>query len=290
MNILIDQIKKNKNKATIIKKLDSLLINQLPFSIDYHSVLNPCYLNQLSSLQTLAAHFLIRDGIIPIIDYFLKNPSPNPEFPILIIPAIARGFVPKVWHGKILFYENQSLIQKPNLKNLHLYLPTVSDHILHRKEILDRLKEAVKQGPFNSIQLDFIGSSQIIEDEQIENQKFLVYQDLVKIFNDLISVGETYEDYETKANLDHLGIFELAHPLFTYDSYIFHFFSERSAYVFMDNEFEGGEVFELSKYHAQVLYSVESMGAEAGAMYESIKEKCDGNPVTFWSIFQCLRQ
>ncbi len=289
MTSLIQQIKSHKTTKTIIMELGEHGVKQLPFSTNYHSPLNPCFIHQLNSIKDCASHFLIRDGIIPLIEFFINKPCPPKDFPILIIPAVARGFAPPAWIEKILFYENQSLINKPELKNLHLYLPTVSDHVLHRKEILNRLKEITNEHEFNSIQLDFIGQNQIIENEESEYQKFLFYQDLIKSLDDVISVGEKFEDYEQQNDLRHVGVFELSHPLFIYDSYLFHFFSHRSAYYFSDNEFEGGEIVKLSDHHAQVLYPPELLADEVGGMYENLVTSLKGEYVDFQSIFQKLR-
>ncbi|MGZ3709201.1 MAG: hypothetical protein ACXWPM_10685, partial [Bdellovibrionota bacterium] len=98
-----------------------------PTTLPYYSTLNPVFLAGCATTRPLlrADQWLVRDGALPLQDFFARNPSPGGfEGQLLVHEAIA-GVVPRPWLRSVALYRVVSnplpqIRQKPTTTKLLL--------------------------------------------------------------------------------------------------------------------------------------------------------------------------
>lgn len=84
-----------------------------PWSATYASPLNHVCLYDVADLRQLVAfpYFLVRDGYLPLIDFFFRFPVPEKFYGMLLVHTLFQDLVPSAWSSKVLFYDFERMGQ-----------------------------------------------------------------------------------------------------------------------------------------------------------------------------------
>ncbi|MAF78464.1 MAG: hypothetical protein CME60_09895 [Halobacteriovoraceae bacterium] len=118
-----------------------------PHSRKYFSRLRPIFSFEIKSLTSLNAfsHVLLRDGVLHLLKFFQRFPSPKGLISKIIIDEEFEPLVPDSWKERIFYFKIRGKKEGPLKENLFLFL-TVSkyqhtdDSIIQLNEILNSVK------------------------------------------------------------------------------------------------------------------------------------------------------
>jgi|GEM_PF-1125605 len=124
-----------------------------PISVDYYSQLNPIFLHHMDDIELFkyAPVWLIRDGLVPLIWFFKKNPSPPRWWvsQMLVKPSLA-SFVPDEWRRFFGTYRIRQNIQQEESPKRILLVGLMTDVYCSQAELNYQIKKlAEKLGKSN---------------------------------------------------------------------------------------------------------------------------------------------
>jgi hypothetical protein len=99
----------------------------------FYSVLNPISIRTIVNQSELYedAVYLIRDGYLDLLRFFLRNPQSNSKKRILIIPYPFRSLVPSGWNANVCYYQFNYEKKNKEINDVYLYLAVTDDVILN---------------------------------------------------------------------------------------------------------------------------------------------------------------
>ncbi|MBC7427778.1 MAG: hypothetical protein H7336_04140 [Bacteriovorax sp.] len=261
-----------------------------PDSKRYYSVLNPIFSMELeyspdNRIEQVNVVFL-RDGVMPLLKFFILNPAPFDPGPLLIIDQNLSALVPESWRNKVLLrvgYHKTSETSESSefsgeskklffISPIELSTPMdlietelafISDHIQEGDELLFYFSSASLRGREHSV-----------------DDKVWGYKILEKIMTKFRANPIRILDWKEYVSLDLSDVkYYFINPLqyFFTDSFLFHDAAQRGAKPLMieavstlGNSF----MYEVSHYHGFVIHqnfeSYQSYGVEnlAGLIFE----------------------
>jgi hypothetical protein len=248
------------------------------FNENYFSELNPIFIFQLTEVHKKhkKTHYLIRDGIVPITQYFYHNPVPHKKHDfILILPYISRFFIPRDWIDKIYFYENDTKLTPKGKTEFNIISGPFLDSVINEELTISNLKEIKNKNDFNSFSLCEVNLNGKIWTEGKDGAILNFTQELSRLFKNKLKFDSKY--IHNKFANDHFNnsyFYNIAEPTFIYDNFLFHFYSKRDAYFNMACEdlCPHKEVLslDLSFNHCQKLYTTEQLNEEIGVYFNTI--------------------
>ncbi len=96
---------------------------------EYFNILNPVMLHSFSAneLDSFVNYMLVRDGALSLMNFFLRYPSPQERWPVLLIRRDLEYLIPYNWREKVLLWNYESL-QSQDIKKMLIVVNVVEEH------------------------------------------------------------------------------------------------------------------------------------------------------------------
>lgn len=219
----------------------------------YFSPFNCIYTFQINHLinQYPEKNFIVRDGVYPILSYFVENIGPPDHFNgKLILPWIMRNFVPIAWREKVFFYDfyfqNKNIAQSEILK---LWLYNHNDSLLFPRD-LSSIIEKVNTYNFRLIEIRDLRTNQFFSSSELKGSSI---DTLLKISQTAKTKIQWRDDPRMKGiPKNRIAILNIADPLYLFDFFNFHNTAKAGASVLRVNEDANGKIVQqmpLSLHH-----------------------------------------
>jgi hypothetical protein len=235
-----------------------------PDSKRYYSVLNPIFSMELeyspdNRIEKVNVVFL-RDGVMPLLKFFILNPTPLDPCPLLIIDQDLSSLVPVLWRRKVLLKKIYHKISESNSTTKKLFfispieLSTPMDLIEEELSYISRHIDVGDELMFYFSSVSLRGREHSMDD------KVWGYKILEKIMSKFCSNPIRILNWKEYLSLDLSEVkFHFINPLryFFTDSYLFHDVSQRGAKPLVVEKESGVSKFyqyEVSHYHGFTLH------------------------------------
>lgn len=246
-----------------------------PDSSHYHLSINPAFSIELEFSLKEQSNLLkavsLRDGVMPLMMFFLRNPSPPEDGPVFIIDNDLSCIVPEIWRTRVLLrspYSNSSLIIERK-KIIFFISPMKETAPLDLVE--DELNNIFKRVSKDHEILLYFSSANLKGKILAEYDQAWGYKILEIIFSKFKSHKITVLNWKEYGDYDFNHVeYYFINPLIYYftDSYLQHDISQRGATPLFQNKVESCEQYALaiSQYHGFILHqffaNYESFGQE----------------------------
>jgi hypothetical protein len=278
MSSLLDKLKARVSQGVGFDNLASLQTDEQMgrfalTSLPYQSVLNPIFLKQLSHVSRKQDFYLVRDGLVPLINFFLVRSVPDCLNYTLILPVCSRYFVPEAWSERVLFYENVTF-ESQRRKYLNLLFPGSMSQVLDAARTVENFKTFIENKNYGLCHVSSFGLTSLKD----QNHEMLILaHELMQQLKCPIEARESFLQPLKFGKFTDQDFFELSDPMSIYDSYLFHLVASQGAGYFLEQEFEGGEEVRLSAFHGHLMYTPQDFNQELGIMYGHVRSLFKGS-------------
>lgn len=274
--------------------LDKFIDYLSPDSGKYFLTLNPVFSIELNftsdTLYKKLQAASLRDGVMPLTQFYIKNPTPPEIGPIIIVDHELSSLVPPSWRPRTLLrtlYFNYHL-KFDHCNKLILFISPMPD-ALPLDLVDEELEKIYLLGRDKNELLIYFSSAKLKGDKVPNDDKAWGYKILEKIFLKFKSQKIRILDWNEYLDFDLSGsCFYFMNPLryFFIDSYVLHDATQRGSVPLVHQSLNFPEYFkhEISKHHGFVLhqsfdpylsYGAENLGRhvfEIGASIENKKQ------------------
>lgn len=235
MHPIIGKVQLNFKKPTKLKDVerfyDDTFFNSLNLPVfytrEYFSPFNLIFLSKLKNLElfTLETTFCIRDGLLPLLTFFLKYPVPlKSHKSTLLIPAPLSAYVPEKWRIFCASYEFAFNSPAPIVKAGGILLSGhLSANTFSLKAALEALKAVVVDEKM-FILLDDASPSLVSSELGLKAASFQLKKNF---FSSLPNKAIFIEDRQIYGLPLHTGwsYVDVDQSLYVYDKWSIHYFS-----------------------------------------------------------------
>jgi hypothetical protein len=206
-----------------------------PISTDYSSPLNPFFLVEAEDASTLVSHrvWMARDGLIPLLWFFKRNPTPRGFEGDLLVSAEFADYVPPAWTKQVGLFELVSTLGTAVKKPKSLLITGISMETYCSIPMLDKIVSGLTKsfGDLKNmnVQTFLPGRFDGWGTENAQDFHLKYYVRLSEAFGGRKIQGLNWTQVEAWGDLTGCAIVDLNEKLLCADSYLVHHAMSRGA-------------------------------------------------------------
>ena len=238
-----------------------------PMTSPYASPLNPRFLMdfEIFGMKETDSSFLVRDGLVPLLWFFRRWPTPENFKNTMIVPRRLLRFVPEAWQARVAGYEIVNLEKpgfEPAASNSQIFFYGLAMPGYCTFEHLEaRLNQIKNHHKNNSKLISMLPLRFSFKHDPSLEFHFRFMQEIFRVLGtDILSVDLNY--VESQLRYQGFQVLDLSDGFLISDNYLTHLALSRGARLMdapvlsKDLEFapaEGHRVVRLSPYHGYLI-------------------------------------